>query len=73
MWHLQRVLAKKRDPLSQTLFLDVAAPSEDDPLPLELFWWVRLGCLCFCWLAGWLAGGLAVAGWQVAAGAWLRQ
>lgn len=38
VWHLQRVLAKKRDPLSHTLFLDVVAPSDDDPLPLERFW-----------------------------------
>lgn len=39
LWHLQRVLAKKRDPLSHTLFLDVVAPEEGDPLPLDRFWW----------------------------------
>jgi hypothetical protein len=38
VWHLQRVLLKKRDPLSHTLFLDVVAPKESDPLPLERFW-----------------------------------
>ncbi|PSC76466.1 conserved oligomeric Golgi complex subunit 5 [Micractinium conductrix] len=38
VWHLQRVLAKKRDPLSHTLFLDVVAPGEEDPLPLDRFW-----------------------------------
>ncbi|KAL4435870.1 hypothetical protein ABPG77_000632 [Micractinium sp. CCAP 211/92] len=38
LWHLQRVLAKKRDPLSHTLFLDVVAPEEGDPLPLDRFW-----------------------------------
>lgn len=40
VWHLQRVLAKKRDPLSHALFLDVVAPKEGDPLPLDRFWWV---------------------------------
>ncbi|KAL4458763.1 hypothetical protein ABPG75_013628 [Micractinium tetrahymenae] len=38
VWHLQRVLAKKRDPLSHSLFLDVATPGEEDPLPLDRFW-----------------------------------
>lgn len=38
VWHLQRVLAKKRDPLSHTLFLDGVAPQDSDPLPLERFW-----------------------------------
>ncbi len=28
VWHLQRVLAKKRDPLSHVLLLDVVAPPE---------------------------------------------
>ena len=38
VWHLQRVLAKKRDPLTHALFLDVVAPGDDDPLPLDRFW-----------------------------------
>lgn len=46
MWHLQRVLAKKRDPLSHTLFLDVVAPKDEDPLPLDRFWRVGSSGLC---------------------------
>ena len=38
VWHLQRVLLKKRDPLSHQLFIDVVAPGEDDQLPLQRFW-----------------------------------
>lgn len=37
-WHLQRVLMKKRDPLTHELFIDVVAPGDDDQLPLEQFW-----------------------------------
>lgn len=44
VWHLQRVLGKKRDPLSHTLFLDVVAPGDDDLLPLDRFWWGTKGC-----------------------------
>ncbi len=36
-WHLQRVLAKKRDPLSHTLFLDAVAPP-GTPQPVDVFW-----------------------------------
>ena len=36
-WHLQRVLAKKRDPLSHTLFSD-ALEAAGAPSPLEHFW-----------------------------------
>ena len=37
VWHLQRVLARKRDPLSHTLFAaEVAAAGA--PQPLERFW-----------------------------------
>ncbi len=37
VWHLQRVLAKKRDPLSHTLFLDALESAGADS-PLEHFW-----------------------------------
>ena len=37
VWHLQRVLAKKRDPLSHVLFLESLA-EEGAPLPLVHFW-----------------------------------
>lgn len=48
VWHLQRVLAKKRDPLSHDLFIDVvqlpAAPdAASPPLPCDRFWCVTLG------------------------------
>ena len=36
-WHVQRVLAKKRDALSQVLFLDVVA-ADGAPLPVDAFW-----------------------------------
>lgn len=36
-WHAQRVLAKKRDPLSHALFLDEVAPP-GTPLPVDAFW-----------------------------------
>lgn len=38
MWHLQRVLMKKRDPLTHDLFINVVCPTEDDLLPLDYFW-----------------------------------
>ena len=38
VWHLQRVLAKKRDPLSHMLFLDALECAGAD-LPLEHFWY----------------------------------
>ena len=37
VWHLQRVLAKKRDPLSHTLFLEALESAGADS-PLEHFW-----------------------------------
>lgn len=37
VWHLQRVLAKKRDPLSHTLFSD-ALEAAGAATPLEHFW-----------------------------------
>lgn len=37
VWHLQRVLAKKRDPITHVLFLDEVAPSADT-LPCVRFW-----------------------------------
>lgn len=40
IWHLQRVVAKKRDPISHVLFLDVVCPPGTSLLT-ERFWWVR--------------------------------
>ncbi len=37
VWHLQRVVAKKRDPLSHVCFLDVLC-GPGQPLPSERFW-----------------------------------
>lgn len=37
VWHVQRVLAKKRDPLTHVLFIDECL-EEDAPLPTEHFW-----------------------------------
>lgn len=37
VWHLQRVVAKKRDPLSHVCFLDVLAPP-GAPLLTDRFW-----------------------------------
>jgi hypothetical protein len=37
VWHLQRVVAKKRDPISHVLFLDVVCPPMT-PLLTERFW-----------------------------------
>lgn len=44
-WHLQRVLGKKRDPLSHVLLLDVVSPPDQDSaqLPLDAFWCVQGG------------------------------
>ena len=36
-WHVQRVLAKKRDPLLHVLFLDQVAPP-GTPAPCDAFW-----------------------------------
>ena len=47
VWHLQRVLAKKRDPLSHELFIDVVQQTPSSPagskqqtpsLPCDRFW-----------------------------------
>lgn len=43
MWHLERVLAKKRDPLSHVLFLDALKEGEASSLPLTFFW-----CAPYC-------------------------
>ena len=37
VWHVQRVLAKKRDPLTHVLFIDECL-DEADPLPSEQIW-----------------------------------
>lgn len=48
-WHLQRVLMKKRDPISHQLFIDTFM--NDQPgeamikMPLDYFWYVYLLCL----------------------------
>ena len=39
-WHVQRVLAKKRDPLLHVLFLDQVAPP-GTPAPCDAFWYGR--------------------------------
>ncbi len=39
VWHLQRVLAKKRDPLSHVLFSD-SLQVASCPSPLSHFWYV---------------------------------
>ena len=41
VWHLQRVLAKKRDPVAHTLFLDEVGT----PLPFDRFWQALLRSL----------------------------
>jgi conserved oligomeric Golgi complex subunit 5 len=43
IWHLERVLMKKRDPLTHELFIDVVAPPGGDRAsalqrPLDIFW-----------------------------------
>ena len=45
MWHLQRVLAKKRDPLTHALFLDAVVPDPQDALPCDRVWCDALGTL----------------------------
>eukprot|EP00887_Chlorella_sp_A99_P006562 scaffold3.g6562.t1 len=60
-WHLQRVLLKKRDPLSHVLFVDVAAPGEE-PLPLDRFWSKATTALADCFSAAFSTahGGFAL-------------
>ena len=41
VWHLQRVLAKKRDPLTHVLFLDTLK-ADQQGLPLTQFWYDNL-------------------------------
>ena len=41
IWHVQRVLAKKRDPLTHVLFIDDCL-TEDSPLPAEQFWYAAV-------------------------------
>ena len=49
VWHVQRVLAKKRDPLTHVLFIDECLDDEG-PLPSEHIWW-GLPALQACVLA----------------------
>ena len=46
VWHVQRVLAKKRDPLTHVLFID-ECQDEQSPLPSEHIWYVD-GLLAKC-------------------------
>ena len=41
VWHVQRVLAKKRDPLTHVLFIDECL-NDDSPLPSEQIWYADL-------------------------------
>ncbi len=41
VWHLQRVLSKKRDPLTHILFQE-SLLENNAPLPLSYFWWIPL-------------------------------
>ena len=43
VWHLQRVLVKKRDPLTHVCFMDAYLATEDTPLPSDAAWCVRVG------------------------------
>lgn len=53
IWHVQRVLAKKRDPLTHVLFIDECL-TDDAPLPTEHFWYdcvcIQIRC-CLTWVA----------------------
>ena len=44
VWHVQRVLAKKRDPLSHVLFINECL-EENAALPTEKFWYVACPCI----------------------------
>lgn len=41
VWHMQRVLAKKRDPLTHVLFID-GCLDEMSPLPSEHIWYGKV-------------------------------
>lgn len=45
IWHVQRVLAKKRDPLTHVLFIDECL-DEDSPLPSEQIWYASCQSCC---------------------------
>lgn len=45
IWHVQRVLAKKRDPLTHVLFIDECL-DEDSPLPSEQIWYASCQLCC---------------------------
>ena len=42
VWHLQRVLVKKRDPLTHVCFMDAYLATEDTPLPSDAAWCVHV-------------------------------
>ena len=43
VWHLQRVLVKKRDPLTHVCFMDAYLATGETPLPSDAAWCVRVG------------------------------
>ena len=43
VWHLQRVLVKKRDPLTHVCFMDAYLATEETPLPSDAAWCVCAG------------------------------
>ena len=43
VWHVQRVLAKKRDPLTHVLFIEDCLDN-DSPLPSEHIWCACMHC-----------------------------
>lgn len=51
MWHLQRVLAKKRDPLKHEVFLDVVISQSSKQLPLHHFWGLVIAGIGDCFTA----------------------
>lgn len=45
VWHLQRVLVKKRDPLTHVCFMDAYLATEETPLPSDAAWDVMVKVL----------------------------
>lgn len=59
VWHVQRVLAKKRDPLTHVLFIDECL-GEDSPLPSEQIWYARFCHSCCQALESWFVQGASL-------------